>query len=192
MGDHLGEHRVEVEAHHRTRLHAGVPADRGLRRRGEGGERAGGREEPGSGVLGVEAGLDGVAAERDRLLLVAERLAGGDAQLLADQVDARDLLGDRVLDLQPGVDLEEEELVGGVVDQELDGAGRPVAEGAGQAQRGVAHGGAQVGVDDPGDGDSSMIFWWRRWIEHSRSPRCTSPPWASPRIWISTWRARAT
>ena len=22
-----------------------------------------------------------------------------------------------------------------------------------------------------GDGDSSMSFWWRRWIEHSRSPR---------------------
>ena len=21
-----------------------------------------------------------------------------------------------------------------------------------------------------GDGASSMIFWWRRWIEHSRSP----------------------
>ena len=46
--------------------------------------------------------------------------------------------------------------------------------------------------DDPaGDGDSSTIFWWRRCIEHSRSPRWTSPPWASPRIWISTWRARA-
>ena len=24
-----------------------------------------------------------------------------------------------------------------------------------------------------GDGDSSMSFWCRRWIEHSRSPRCT-------------------
>jgi hypothetical protein len=23
-----------------------------------------------------------------------------------------------------------------------------------------------------GDGDSSSSFWWRRWIEHSRSPRC--------------------
>ena len=25
-----------------------------------------------------------------------------------------------------------------------------------------------------GDGDSSISFWWRRWIEHSRSPRCTT------------------
>jgi hypothetical protein len=24
-----------------------------------------------------------------------------------------------------------------------------------------------------GEGHSSMTFWWRRWIEHSRSPRCT-------------------
>ena len=29
----------------------------------------------------------------------------------------------------------------------------------------------------PIDGDSSMIFWWRRWIEHSRSPRCRRFPW---------------
>ena len=36
-----------------------------------------------------------------------QRLALGDAELLAHQVDAGDLLGDRVLDLQAGVDLEE-------------------------------------------------------------------------------------
>ena len=157
---------------------------------GEGGERAGGGQEPGGGVLGVEAGLDGVAAERDRLLAVAERLAGGDAQLLTDEVDTRDLLGDGVLDLQPGVDLEEEELAGGVVDEELDGAGRPVADGARQPQR-ASPMAARRSASTTGDGDSSTIFWWRRWIEHSRSPRWTSPPWASPRIWISTWRARA-
>ena len=40
-----------------------------------------------------------------------------------------------------------------------------------------------------GDGASSMIFWWRRWIEHSRSNRCTRLPCRSPRIWTSTWRA---
>jgi hypothetical protein len=43
-----------------------------------------------------------------------------------------------------------------------------------------------------GDGDSSMIFWWRRWIEHSRSPRWTTRPLASPKIWISTWRGAST
>ena len=37
-----------------------------------------------------------------------------------------------------------------------------------------------------GDGDSSTIFWWRRWTEHSRSNRCTTVPCESPNTWIST------
>src|SRR5919204_46928 len=40
-----------------------------------------------------------------------------------------------------------------------------------------------------GDGDSSMSFWWRRWIEHSRSPHVRTVPWWSHSTWISTWRA---
>ena len=49
------------------------------------------------------------------------RLAVGDPELLAYEVDAGDLLGHRVLDLQPGVDLEEGD--GAVLaDQELAGA----------------------------------------------------------------------
>jgi hypothetical protein len=52
---------------------------------------------------------------------VLERLAVGDAELFAHEVDAAGLLGDRMLDLQPGVDLEEaDDAVG--ADEELDGA----------------------------------------------------------------------
>jgi hypothetical protein len=43
-----------------------------------------------------------------------------------------------------------------------------------------------------GDGVSSTIFWWRRWIEHSRSNRWTQPPCVSAKTWISTWRGRST
>ena len=32
------------------------------------------------------------------------------------------------------------------------------------------------------EGDSSMIFWWRRWMLHSRSPRLTTEPNESARI----------
>ena len=39
-----------------------------------------------------------------------------------------------------------------------------------------------------GDGLSSISFWWRRWIEHSRSPRCTTVPLESAITWISMWR----
>ena len=140
MGDHLGEHRVEVDADVGTGGDPGVPAHGRVVGRHEGVECARGGEEPPVGVLGVEAGLDGVARRREVALGPAQRLAGGDAELLADQVDAGDLLGDGVLDLEAGVDLEEEELAGGVVDEELDGSRRPVADAVGQPQCGVAHG----------------------------------------------------
>ena len=40
-------------------------------------------------------------------------VAAGDPELLLDQVDAVDQLGDRVFDLQAGVHLQEEEVAGG-------------------------------------------------------------------------------
>ena len=39
------------------------------------------------------------------------------------------------------------------------------------------------------DGDSSTTFWLRRWVEQSRSPRCTPWPWRSKSTWTSTCRA---
>jgi hypothetical protein len=58
------------------------------------------------------------------------RVAGGHPQLLLDQVDAGDQLGHRMLDLQPGVHLQEEELARPVRrDQALDGAGAAVVDG---------------------------------------------------------------
>ena len=96
-------------------------------------ERAAGR------VLGVDPHLDGVAAAlgEDLVLGHRQRLAGGDADLPLDEVDPGDRLGDRVLDLQPGVHLEEEELA--VLVDELDGAGVVVADGAAGLDRRCAH-----------------------------------------------------
>ena len=96
--------------------------------------RPGDGREVAVGVLGVEPGLDGVAAPRP---------AGSPSSLppaatcscSLDQVDAGGDLGDRVLDLQPGVDLEEgEQLLAGVV-EELDGAGAAVADRQRRAAR---------------------------------------------------------
>ena len=86
--------------------------------------RARGGQEVAAGVLAVDAELDRVAAHG--WVVVAELLAVGDAQLLADEVDAGDLLGHRVLDLQAGVDLEERDRAVGR-DEELAGAGADVA-----------------------------------------------------------------
>ena len=75
-------------------------------------------------VLGVDPELDRVPAQLR--VVVAELLAVGDPEHLPHQVDAADLLGDRVLDLEPGVHLEEaDRAVGG--DEELAGARADVA-----------------------------------------------------------------
>ena len=65
-------------------------------------------------VLGVEPGLDRIAP-RGRRWLGVEAAAVGDGQLQLDEVETGGELGDRVLDLQPGVHLEEEEVTGRVV-----------------------------------------------------------------------------
>jgi len=70
---------------------------------------AGGRQEPGGDVLGVEPRLDRVAGDARRGDLVGQWFAFRDEELQADQVQPGDELGDRVFDLQPGVDLEEVE-----------------------------------------------------------------------------------
>jgi hypothetical protein len=84
---------------------AGVPADAGALRDAHRRDGARGGQEAATGVLAVDPELDGVGVRLG--VVVADLLAVGDAELLAHQVDAGDLLGDRVLDLQAGVDLEE-------------------------------------------------------------------------------------
>ena len=59
------------------------------------------------------------------VFLDGQFLALSDAELLADQVHAGDLFGDRVLHLQAGVDLEEVNQAVSA-DQVLDGAGAVV------------------------------------------------------------------
>ena len=97
-------------------------------------------------ILGAQPRLDRVAAAleaRERFVLrQRQRLAGGDAQLPLDQVDAEQRLGHRVLDLQPGVHLDEAE-VARRVEQELDRAGAAVADRARDRDRDLAHAPAQ-------------------------------------------------
>ncbi len=120
--DQLGQHRVELAADHRAGLDTGVQPHAGAGRRVELGHRAGGGQEAAAGVLAVDPELEGVAARRG-ILGQVQLLAVGDAELLAHQVDARGLLGDRVLDLQTGVDLEERDQPV-LADQVFDGARR--------------------------------------------------------------------
>src|SRR6185369_13936562 len=100
------------------------------------------RHEAEAGVLGAQARLDRMAAgleTREQLALCDRyRLAGGDAQLPLDEIDVDELLGQRVLDLQPRVHLDEPERAASV-EQELDCAGAAVADRARDRDGGVAH-----------------------------------------------------
>ena len=93
-----------------------------------------GRKPP-NGVLGVDPGLDGVTGDGDVVLAERQRFAGRDVELGLHEVDAGDGLGDRVLDLEPGVHLQEVGLVGLGVEQELDGARRWCSRPRGPARR---------------------------------------------------------
>jgi hypothetical protein len=98
---------------------------------------------PAGGVLGVDAHLDGVAVQADVVLRERQRLAGCHPELLLDEVEAGDELGHGVLDLQAGVHLHEEELVGGVrADDELHRARAGVADRAGGVDGGASDAGA--------------------------------------------------
>ena len=112
VGDHLGQHRVVEGADLGPGLHAGLDPDA---RGGVGLEALDpthARQVAAGRVLGVEPHLDRVPGARDLLLRQRQRLARGDPDLPLDEVQAGDLLGDRVLDLQAGVHLQEEELLG--------------------------------------------------------------------------------
>jgi hypothetical protein len=94
----------------------------------------------------IEACLDGVPGEAHVLLGDAQPLAGSDAQLQLDEIEARDHLGDGMLDLQARVHLQEVERPLGR-EQELHRAEVRVADGAGGSDGGGAHARAQVRVD---------------------------------------------
>src|SRR5690606_30559451 len=139
--DQLGQHGVELAADHAALDHAGVDAHTGARGLAVDVDRAGGGQEAATGVLAVDAELEGVAA-RGRILGDLQRLAVGDAELGAHQVDARGLLGDRVLDLQAGVHLEEGH--GLALHQVLHGARAVVAGLAADALGGLVDLGADL------------------------------------------------
>ena len=145
VGDDLGEHRVVVAAdleageHGRVDPNPAVLLPLGLHQCLD---ATSGREETRGRVLGVDAGLDRVAAQHDVVLGVAELLPARHPDLLFHQVDSGDHLRHGVLDLQAGVHLHEEEFVRPVRrDDEFDRTCAGVADTAG----GVAGGGPDAG-----------------------------------------------
>ena len=113
------------------------------------------------GILGVDARLDGVPVEFERILRERQRLARGDAELPLDQVEPGDHFGDRMLDLQARIHLHEVERAV-AVDDELDRAGTDVADRLRGARPPPRPSLARRSRVMPGAGASSRTFWWRR------------------------------
>jgi hypothetical protein len=119
VGDDLGDHRVELGGDGVPLGHAAVDPEAGTRREAEVDEGPGSGREPGVGVFGVEAHLDGVPRDGGRV--AHEPPAAGDVDLELHEVEARRHFRDGVLDLEARVHLEEGERPALRVVEELDG-----------------------------------------------------------------------
>ena len=159
-GGHLHQQRVEVGRDDGAREGgAGVEADAHAAGGPVGRHPAVVGEEAILGILGGDAALERRPHRADRLLVaeadlrVGELVALGDEQLSPHDVDAGDLLGDRVLHLDPGVHLDEVETARVGIHEKLDGAGVFIAGSAADGDRRLADRVARGGVEVWGGGE---------------------------------------
>ena len=91
-------------------------------------------------------------------LRIGQRRALGDQDLRFDDVEAGDRFGDGVLDLDARIDLDEVELAGVGVEQELDGAGVVELHGPADGQGGVENALPRCAASRFGAGAISTTF----------------------------------
>src|SRR5690606_18401641 len=125
VGDQLADQRVVVRRHLVTAVQVRVDPYAVTARRVEVAHGARAWQAAG-GVFGVDLVLDGVLVYDHSLLLQALGQAATDLDLLLEDVDTGDHLGDRMLHLDTGVHLDEEELT--VLVEKLEGAGAAVTQ----------------------------------------------------------------
>ena len=185
----LGHQRVVGGADHAAVLDAAVDPQAGALGPAHVLSRARRRAVVLAGPLGAQAHLDRVPAGGDLVLAEGERAARCHRQLQPHQVEAGDQLGDAVLDLQPGVHLQEGEVV--AVDQELDRPHADVVDGLRRRDGGLATStagrrrapGRPAPPRPPSGGGAAPS---------TRGRRGAAPcPWASPITCTSTWRGVA-
>ena len=104
------------------------------------GEQAGLRLELTGRVFGIQSRLNGMAARRDRQGIQWRQFIRRQPQHPFHQINAGDLLGDAVLDLQAGVHFQEVEGIAGGIDDEFHRACRAVVNRLHQANRSLVQG----------------------------------------------------
>ena len=147
VDDQLADHGIVERRNLVALISRGIHAHAGTARQMQGHQRARTGRKVSRRILRVDAALDGVTADGQILLLKGQRLACRHAKLLADQINAGDLLGDRVLDLNAGVHLAEVEIAV-VIDQEFDRTRVAVADALCQRNSRRGHLLAQLGRDE--------------------------------------------
>ena len=146
------------------RAHAGVEANSESGRAAVGDDFAVIRREFIRRILGGHAALDGIAVtgnvrlQRQCQLGAVQRGSGRDEDLRAHEIDAGDLLGHRVLDLDAGVHLNEEPLFFIYIVEKLDRAGIVVANALSQAHSGIAEVAPNALVESHGGRDLDNLL----------------------------------
>ena len=145
--DQLRDHRIVEDRHLAAFVGAAVVAHAGPLRHAQPLDAPRRRQEAVVGILRVDAAFDRVRLRvEQRFGIEIEALASRDANLPLHQVDAGHHLGDRMLDLQARVHLEEVERAV-LVEQELDRAGVGVAHRLRDRRRGRRHAPPQLRRD---------------------------------------------
>ncbi|CFK91655.1 Uncharacterised protein [Burkholderia pseudomallei] len=125
--DQLREQRIVERRHRVARIEQRIDSNAGARGPDERIDAAGVGPEILQRVLRVDPAFERGAAQCDVALREAQRLAVRDAQHLAHEIDARDRLRHRMLDLDARVHLDEVELAARVVEQILERARAAIA-----------------------------------------------------------------
>ena len=139
----FGQERIVVWRNRVVLIDGAVDADPDAARRQICRDRSGARHEIVSGVLGIDAALNGMALQRDILLSNLQWLAGGDGDLIAHDIDGRDLLRHRMFDLEARIHFDEIEMAL-LIQEKFDRAGIVVVHRLGDGDGGVAHLRAQL------------------------------------------------
>ena len=125
------------------------------------------------GVLGVQPHLDGMAAGLRHL--ARQAATPGDVELELHQVEPGGDLGDRVLHLQAGVDLDEVEGPGRRLEEELHGARALVLRGVADTERRLAQGKVLLRSEAGGRAllQDLLVLALDRAIPHPAGPEAT-------------------
>ena len=138
-GNDLGHHGIVERGYGITGLNARIYPHILALGHGKQAYRPGTGQKAGSGILGTQSHLDGMAKEVDILLLGRQGLSLGDPNLPLHQIEPGDTLGHWMLNLQPGVHLQKVKFATGV-QQKLHRAGADIVHRPGRLHRGLTHG----------------------------------------------------